>query len=420
MPRPPQPGSSVALVLVRNTVSGDSRVLREAATLRDLGLDVIIGGQVSADEQQTEAVVDGFRVIRLTPVESLKRLLRRNGKPAGGSSARTAEPASEPETGGRPAAREHNRIRQLAIAWAYAVQGVALVLRVRPVLVHANDFNTMWVGVAAKLLRRSRLVYDAHELWPDRNGRREWRPWLLACEWLFVHLADATLTVSPGCAEVMAKRYRSDPPIVVRNVPERVLQHPQEPEGLRAGQPPLAVYVGLIAPGRGLEQAIQALAQVPELRLRLMGRAGDEYRQKLLQLAADTGVSERIEYRPPVPASAVIDTIAGADLGLVLIQPICLSYELSLPNKLFEYAAAGLPVLASDLPVIGTIVRQAGIGEVVPPDDIPAIAHALRTLTDPTHNTQLRHHAHTYGQHTTWQHEQPTLKHVYKALTALD
>ena len=58
-----------------------------------------------------------------------------------------------------------------------------------------------------------------HELWPDRNGRPEWRPWLLACERLFVRLADATITTSPGYAELIARRYRVLPPVVVRNIP---------------------------------------------------------------------------------------------------------------------------------------------------------------------------------------------------------
>ncbi len=414
--------TETAVVLVRNNVTHDSRVLREAATLRELGLDVLVVGLNSERNERTTLEIDGTRVVRLSRDRPLKRFLRREWVPPQAEEPLDPEPAAAP--GGAPPPElepvdgdvRFGGLRGRIGKVAYPLHAIPLVLRVRPVLVHANDFNTMWVGVAAKLLRRSRLVYDAHELWPDRNGRREWRPWLLACEWLFVHLADTTLTVSPGCAQVMAERYRTDPPIVVRNVPEHVLQNPQPPEGLRAGQLPLAVYVGLIAPGRGLEQAIQALARVPELRLRLMGRAAGDYRQKLLDLAAEHGVTDRLEYRDPVPSNAVIDTISGADFGLVLIQPVCLSYELSLPNKLFEYAAAGLPVLASDLPVIGTIVRQHHLGHVVPPDDIPAIAQAMHQLTNPQHNQQLRQHAHTYGQTTTWQNEQPTLKHVYEEL----
>src|SRR5204863_6460443 len=82
------------------------------------------------------------------------------------------------------------KARRLAVTGAYYVLGAALVRRERPGLVHANDYNTMWIGIAAKLLRGSRVVYDCHELWADRNGRPEWRPWLVASEFLFMRAAD--------------------------------------------------------------------------------------------------------------------------------------------------------------------------------------------------------------------------------------
>ncbi len=203
-----------ALVLVRNTVSHDSRVLREARVLRDLGFDVLVAGVVSQQERETALDFDGIQVVRLLgPLQLLKRFVSRGRI---GSGAATAH---EPSLAARTT--REGRLRRLLVTLAFNVQGIALAWRTSPVLVHANDYDTMWIGIAAKLLRRSRLVYDAHELWPDRNGRPEWRPRLIATESLFVRLADTTTTVSSGCAEVMAARYRVPPPIVVRNVPER-------------------------------------------------------------------------------------------------------------------------------------------------------------------------------------------------------
>jgi glycosyltransferase involved in cell wall biosynthesis len=404
-------GKGAALVLVFNTVDDDSRVLREARTLRDLGFDVVVAGVVSAEEQRTEVLLDGLRVVRLTPVESVRRLLRLD-RPAGTASAE-GDGAGASTVTARAGQPRLAPIRRLVIAIAYWLQGVALVRRVSPALVHVNDYNTMWVGIAAKLLRGSRLVYDAHEIWPDRYGRLEWRPWLVACEWLFVRAADATVTVSPGVAEVMARRYHVDPPVVVRNVPDRAIDSPDRPEGLRAGEPPLAVYVGLLAPGRGIEETIQALAAVPGLRLRVMGRTSDDYRRQLERLAAEAGVADRVEYRAPVEPAAVTETIAGADMGVTLIQPICLSNELSLPNKLFEYVAAGLPVLASDLPVLGAVVREEGLGEAVPATDVTAIARAMRNLAEPTRNAEARERVRRFAGQVTWEREQQVLESVY-------
>ena len=272
-------------------------------------------------------------------------------------------------------------VARLAVTSAFYVQSIALRRelpgpRARQRLQHDVDRDR------AKPLRGSRLVYDSHELWPDRNGRPEWRPWLVACEALFVRVADATITTSPGYAAAMASRYRVAPPIVVRNVPALT-------GGARRRVPPddrdsaVAVYVGGLMPGRGLEQAIDALAQAPGVRLRLIGPGRESYRDALRQRIDAAGMSDRVDVRTAVAPSTVLDAIADADMGLMLIQPICRSYELTLPNKLFEYAAAGLPILASDLPVIGPLVRDEGLGEVVAAADLEQIALAMRRLAEP-------------------------------------
>jgi glycosyltransferase involved in cell wall biosynthesis len=403
-----------ALILVFNSVTHDSRVLREAATLRDLGFEISIVGVVSADEQETEARVSGFRVIRLTPVETLRRLWRSRKESrtdAGSGGAGTTAPTSSRNE------RRFAMLKRLVLMSAFYARGAVLVCRSSPALVHANDYNTMWVGIAAKLLRRSRLVYDSHELWPDQ-GRPEWRTWQLACEWLFLRLADATVAANPGISETIARRYRVPAPVVVRNLTDKVARQPVRAEGLRAGDPPLAVYVGGLDPERGIEQMILALALVPDLRLRLMGYGtrSDWYQTQLDDCAAAAGVADRIEYRAPVEPTAVPETIAGADMGIVLTQPTCLNNVQSLPNKLFEYIAAGLPVVASDLPVIGPLVREGGIGIPVQPENVAAIAAAMRYLSDPDRNAEVRDHVRAFSDRVNWQTERPALERVYAQL----
>lgn len=390
-----------ALVLVRNTVSHDARVLREADLLQELGYDVLVVGVVSPAERETALAFDGIRVVRLVgPRQLATRLLKRRGGRPGTDGAAEA-----------PAVARHGRGRRLLVTVAFVVQGIAVALRTSPDLVHANDYDTMWIGVAAKMLRGSRLVYDAHELWPDQDGAPGWRPWLIACEWLFVHLADARVTVSPGCAEAIARRYRVASPVVVRNVPDRVLER-AEPHLDEA----LAVYVGVLAPSRGLEQAVRALPAAPGLRLRLIGPDDEGFSAQITREAEQAGVADRVEIRPPVPPAEVIDAIAGARLGLVLIQPTSLSHRLSLPNKLFEYVAAGIPVLASDLPVIAPLVRHEGLGEVVAPDDVDAISAAMRRLADAGASEGFRPGLREFAKRSAWAHEKHLLAEVYESL----
>jgi glycosyltransferase involved in cell wall biosynthesis len=401
-----------ALVLVRNDVNRDARVLRTARVLRDVGYDVLIAGVVSQEERQTELEVDGIRVIRLVgPLQLARRLLRRP------SPTDAHHPPAKGDSGHTGMTNGEHRLRRLLVTLAFNLQGAALAWRVAPKLVHANDYDTMWIGVTAKLLRRSRVVYDAHELWPDQ-GLPGWRPWLVGSEWLFTRLADAVMAANPAISETIAKRYRVQPPVVVRNVPANPAQSPAPPEGLRAGKHPLALYIGSLAPERGIEQAIYALARVPELRLRFLGSGSDEYLAHLERTADESRVGDRIEYRRPVEPSAVPDTIAAGDMGIVLTQATCLNNRLSLPNKLFEYAAAGLPIIASDLPLLGALVRDEGIGEVVPPADVEAIATAMRRLADPARNAKVRERVRSFGERVNWQQERRALEAVYAGLTS--
>jgi glycosyltransferase involved in cell wall biosynthesis len=305
------------------------------------------------------------------------------------------------------------RARRVLSGASYAWRALLVARCERPTLVHANDWNTMWCGVAIKLTCGARLIYDSHELWADRNGRWERRWWLLASEALFVRVADATITASPGYADALAARYRVARPTVIRNIPDgpppaRTISEPPLPP-----LPPRVVYGGGLMPGRGLEQTIDALALAPAMRLRAIGPGSPGYRAGLLERAAAAGVADRLELAPAVPPASVPAVLACATAGLCLIQPVCRSYELTLPNKLFEYAAAGMPVLASDLPVIAAVVRGNGLGEVVPAEDPAAIAAGLRRLSEPGRWSETASRARTFAQANDWRGESGALAAVY-------
>src|SRR4029077_20111854 len=180
----------------------------------------------------------------------------------------------------------------------------------------------------------------------------------LACEALFLRVADRNLATSPGHAAEIARRHRVAPPRVVRNIAERPARSATSagPSSEPAGGGQTIAYVGAVTDSRGLEQAIAALSQAPDITLRVLGPGAEPYRELLAMLAMRHGVTGRVLLSAPVPPHRVLEEIAPAAAGAALIQPSCLSYALSLPNKLFEYLAAGLPILAADVPVIREVV----------------------------------------------------------------
>ncbi|MFI5010336.1 MAG: glycosyltransferase [Solirubrobacterales bacterium] len=386
------------LLLVRNGVSHDARVLRAARVAEQtLGGGTLVVGVATASAPAGETMVEGVRVLRLST--------RRHTAPAPASA--NAGIRAPTRLGAR--ARARRAFGGASFAW----RALAVARRERPALVHANDWNTMWCGLAIKLLYRARLVYDSHELWADRNGRWEWRPWLLASEALFVRAANAVITASPGYADALAKRYRAGRPAVIRNIPNAPPTRATQPQA-----PPLAVYVGGLMPGRGLEQTIDALALAPAIRLRAIGPGAPGYRASLIERAERLGVAHRIELHPPVPPAHVPAALADASAGLCLIQPVCRSYELTLPNKLFEYAAAGVPVLASDLPTIATLVRAQGLGEVVRCDDPHGIAAALERLVEPARWREAAWCSHAFAKANNWSGESRALARIYSEALA--
>ena len=413
-----------ALVLVRNSVTHDARVLREARLLQHLGLVPRVVGVTSNRAPEAVVDVEGIRVERLSPTSPMalaRRLLGRRVSSDRPEATASGNPETSPAAGTRAtsAGRALVRVHRWLVTLDYYRRGFGVVLRRRPTLVHCNDYNTMWIGVSARLLG-SAVVYDAHELWPDRNLRPEPRWWLLACEALFVRVAHRVITTSPEYARVIAWRYRVHEPVVVRNIPpvEREGQHMSEDrerstgDAEREGQP-LAIYVGALTRNRGLEESIDVLARLPNVRLRLVGPASSGYRARLEAMADRLGVGSRLEVADPVSPSEVVEAIRGADVGLALIQPACLSYELTLPNKLFEYVAAGVPVLGSDLPAIADFIETRGVGLVTDPLDPDRTAEALREILRPERSADFREAAQRAAADETWGRESTTLARVY-------
>ena len=372
----------------------DSRVLRIARLLRSLDFETSVLGVVSWTEKRQLTEYDGIPIRRISPTSRLAWLVYRQASVLRPKAPSTpGEPRPGRSSGGPAASPIRGPLRRLArfgATLAYYRRAIAFVRAIRPDLVHCNDYNTMWIGLAARYLAGSVVVYDSHELWPDRNLRPEPRWWLMLCEALFVRVADRVVTTSPAYAELMARRYRIPAPTVVRNIPAQGRRASRDGSS-SATSDGLVTYVGGLQPNRGLEPAIRAIAGLEEVRLRLLGPALPEYRARLERLVDEEGVAERVDFAAPVAPADVLEALDGAALGLALIQPACLSYRLTLPNKLFEYTLAGVPILGSNLPMITRFVHEHGVDRLA--DDVGAVAAAIGSMLVPGANAGYRERA---------------------------
>ncbi len=384
---------SSVLMLVGNTCVNDTRVLKEAQSLNDAGYRV----SVLCDDDHGrlgDVVQDGVQLRRvdMSLLASLPRwaqalLTRLRGAHAPPSGAAGAAPAvsAPPST---PHWINYGPVRLLIKLLRYrAIRRVALAtMGAAPVqVVHAHDLETLPAALALARRSGAPVVYDAHELERHSVGLSALERLVLgALESRLIKRAARVITVSDAIAAYLARVCDVLLPVVVMNSPNLAEQR-RVARGVRtqlalAPEAPLAVYVGRLAPHRGLDQVLPVLSAWPQLHLACVGGRDTAYAADLMRRAQDLGVASRLHLVAAVPPFEVIDFIRSADLAVVLVQGVCLSYLYSLPNKLFEATFAGLPVCASDMPEQRRFVEQVGNGVLVNGTDSDAITHGMREV----------------------------------------
>lgn len=264
-----------------------------------------------------------------------------------------------------------------------AARMVAEVRRSGADLVHFHDPELLpW----AALLRLSgtKVIYDVHEDVPRQilhNARLH--PWVRkalspvasAAEWMAAKIFNAIVAATPE----IAARFPASKTVVVRN-------YPLIEEFAQPGSTPMAhrercfAYVGGLTRIRGLFAMAEALDHLgdPSVTLRLAGEFIAEDERKELETSP---AAVQIRYEGWVGRGEVATLLSQARAGLVTLMPIR-NYVDARPVKLFEYMAAGLPVIASDFPRWREIVDGAGCGLLVDPTDPGAIAEAMRWVLD--------------------------------------
>lgn len=310
------------------------------------------------------------------------------------------------------------RIQQRAIDKRMIEAGLAAGATV----FHSHDLNTLRVGAQCKAaVPGSRLVYDSHELQTERNRMtdRE-RQVATNTERSYIGTADAMIVASPSWIDWNRKLYGAvpDPSITILNVPPPT---PVDRSSLfrdELGIDPdqrILLYQGSIQENRGIEPAIDAVRLLDDVVLVVVGYG--HHKPFLESFVASEGLGDRVLFYGAIPNADLIRYTASADIGLANIVNSSVSYHTSLPNKLFEYAMADIPVVGSDSPEIGRIVTGQRIGEICDPESPTSIASAVKTiLSDPTrYQTGLADTRERYN----WDVEGKKLAALYELLPAL-
>lgn len=250
--------------------------------------------------------------------------------------------------------------------------------------------------------------FDSRELYAHvaSTARRPWVSWFWRLlEGRYIRHARVVFTVSDSIADHLAKTYGIPRPTVVRNVPPTTaLPHSEYSSAEHSApepDPPVILHLGQMRAARGLEHVIEAMSFVPRAQLVFMGYGAGQ--AGLEALARQSSAADRIFFRAPVPPADVPREAANASVGITLLADSCLNHRYALPNKLFEYLAAGVPVVASDLPEIRAVLDSTGAGECVDPSDVRNLAATLQHVCE--HQSTYRSHARKAAELFNWETE---------------
>ncbi len=289
----------------------------------------------------------------------------------------------------------------------------------RPDVVHANDIATLIPGYFAARLSGAKLVYDTHEYAVGVPYRKAVWAWLAATiERLLIGRCDAVITVSDGIAERLQERYGLEQrPAVVRNVPD--LPPPGDAPDLREemgiGSAPLVLHQGAVAEGRGGGNLVRAVAEMDSAHLLFLGADG-AFAEGLRDLGRGAGLDGRLHFHPPVPLTELLSYTTQADVGVSLLEDTCENHRLALPNKLFEYLAADLPVVVSDLPEMRRLVTERGVGWVTDSGDPDDIARVLGEALGSRDDGALHERIRAAAGELNWPRERSRLTDLYAKL----
>ena len=421
-------------MLVHNPLEFDPRVEREAATLAAAGYDVTV---VATWEERTPRKEQrgSFRIRRVSRRRPGIDLVTRTYNTAADAAERwrwrrrTAPGRIEQRArtllariflvGIRIPVRLIRRaLRELPSStqsWAIENRMIAAAVATRPNIIHANDLNTLRAGLRAARLSGARLVYDSHEIPSGLPSVRDPEA-VRRYEAPLIRRADAVIHTTPMRARWTADTYGIVLPEVVRNIPEGARDVAPADLAAVAGFTPgtkVILHQGNMQPARGLEALTEAMALLPE-GYALLYLGGGRLRAALEELVANRNLGAKVRFAAPVPHEELLAWTAGAWCGASLLVDVCLNHTYSLPNKLFEYLAVGVPLIASDNPEIAGFITEWQAGEVCDPSDPRSIADAVLRLE--ARHEQAAAAARAAGDAFRWENEAQTLLKIYESL----
>lgn len=230
---------------------------------------------------------------------------------------------------------------------------------------HAHDLDGLLATYRTARKQKKPLIYDSHELWAENsaNARLKGIGWVMPIlEKYLIKFVTAGIATSLSTTQELKLRYDKDF-VLVRNMPKLTDLKPSKVDfhKLYPGEI-VIVHAGQIGPSRGISQMVSAMKYLPiDFTLVFLGGKSNP---ALDSQIINEDLTKRVHILREVPPTELVSALKTADLGIVMTEGLTKSKYFSLPNKLLQYMAAEIPVVASDIPEHRRIIAQEKIGEL--------------------------------------------------------
>jgi len=259
------------------------------------------------------------------------------------------------------------------------------LLKEKKSLLFANDLDTLLPNFLAAKISHTPLVYDSHEYFtevPELQNRSFVKSfWEKLEAWLFPRLHNV-ITVNDKLAEIYSKKYNVHV-TTIRNVPSlipaeslKTVEKTVEKSHKESKQ--ILIYQGALNLGRGVELLIDCMVFLPDVELLIAGQG--DISEELKMRVQNRNLSDSIHFLGRVNPKELKKLTQNASIGFSLEEDLGLNYRYALPNKIFDYIHAGIPVIVSDLPIMSKLVLETGIGEVLKERSPRALANLVREV----------------------------------------
>lgn len=295
-------------------------------------------------------------------------------------------------------------------------QGAKIANTIGTRFVLASDVYSLPIAKKIQKRCKAKLIYDSREIYSalaSLEFNRSKQVLLTDFERYFTKTVDNIIVTGELDLEILSKHFPNKHISIIKNFPSNFqIQNPVDYRSMfnLPSDSIVIIYQGRLLNFRGIEPIIRAISHNPRFYFVIVGEG--EAKERILNEALLAGVNERVFLVGEVPYFELLNWTLGANIGTVLIDPISLSYKLALPNKLFEYFKAGIPVVATALPAIRAVFEKYPFGRLIEPDTSPEeIASALFNVynNNPEYSEIVRQAAREFS----WENQVQTIRELF-------